>query len=563
MIFSRIPYKTVRRGWKVVKAELPAAIVSAIENSSDDPNHVHRSIHCINILYRKFLIKEMEIDDYFTISDAFKNYLFNGSRKYHPLLTTTIVQDLGILERVTLQSGQLWARGKASRYKFNPKFIVGQSLEVIYYEVRLSQLTKRHINKEGRTPQLRGSGYLEEKLSSILDRVTLVLNKTEIEDMVLSRKGEIRYKVLSRSAKGKNGAIHYFKKGKKKVIKKGLYNDLDHFVNEKVDQIIMAHIISLISFKNRDYRNLHPHRDRHSKRLFHDLLNIPSCYLKHFRLDGENLYEIDLCSSQFCLFANILIRTKSQQTPYALYDEITNSLLDSLKEESRQLTLKQTSTNNGNKHKSYLSSHFLGKSVSAKNQELRSTKGIEDWIQESTGSKFYEYIHSVVQPEVPMNPGSIKDVKGLMLSAGFGDFRYSKASIEKQKLWKGFQEVMTILNGIKSHLGLKLLTFEESKNRYGIDLRSIVTEKTEDPDKGGSNLFSISLQRIESHIFIDSLLQRVYSKRLLAIPKHDSFLVKESEMKLVYKIMFKKLLRILGTNDSKNPNFSLRIPKPV
>lgn len=566
MQFSRNYYQTGRKGWKVTSCILPSSVVELIENHFTDPNEGHRAIHAVNILFHKALNRGLLPDEYILVADEYKGYLFNGNRNYFKIINRDLREKLTLLEPQKLSKGVIYCEGEAIRYRFNPKYVIDQEYVTVYYEQRTGTSERKYTKTKDLTSLNDAKDvFIEYRIQDILHRITLTLTEAEIEPVVRSRKGEIAEKIRRNSWQEKTGTIKYRKDNKIHTFKKGLYRDLEHFIRDRTEITIQQHISSLNRLLPGTERTL-PHRDKWGKRLYHDVVNVAKPYLKYLRLGGEPLFEIDLRNSQFCILANILLRT-SISNPTKPYSSIAETLLQAIDTDSRagkpgKEEKEEGETNNAG---AYLSSHFSIDKVVLFDKNSGRVEEIKRFIEASLNGpngSLYDFITGKLYDKDLINNELIEEVKSLMFQMLFCDLRYDKSSGDKKRLWKKLPESMRLISGIKAELAARLLTFE-SQSDSTFDIRQPVIEHMKDPDKAGSNLFCLGLQRIESIIFIDEILRLLLLAGLDVLSKHDSFLCKESEKEKVYEIVYRELLRILGSSAAGVPNFSLRLPRSV
>lgn len=143
------------------------------------------------------------------------------------------------------------------------------------------------------------------------------------------------------------------------------------------------------------------------------------------------------------------------------------------------------------------------------------------------------------------------DAKSLMMFVCFSDSKND--SDEKEKLKNLFPNIVAFMDAFKALHGAK----------YVLERRKMKGEEKYDKPYA---VFPVSLQQIESILFIDTLYPAVSDAGFKCLPKHDSLIVdedkKEEVLKIIQNIMngisFKYHLKINGKND-KNADLQKKI----
>lgn len=170
---------------------------------------------------------------------------------------------------------------------------------------------------------------------------------------------------------------------------------------------------------------------------------------------------------------------------------------------------------------------------------LKNCPDIEIFINASKQGCLYD----IVDQELGTHDKSI--IKKLFMVLAFGNAKRDLKSGLETKFAKSFPNLIKVFIGLKLYFGY---VFMQTKDRNLLKLR-YTRGKKKPRFKTGNNYLPIALQRMESEIFIQNILKRLYDENLIALSKHDSILCKLSDADKVEKIMKEELDRMLGTGN--------------
>lgn len=240
-------------------------------------------------------------------------------------------------------------------------------------------------------------------------------------------------------------------------------------------------------------------------RLHNRLLELPKECLGFLRLDGEKLAEIDLKNSQPALLLNILagnIDVTNQE--WTIFDFIDEVDLETLR--------KEFADNN-----------------SVYNKLLKSAQE----------GRVYE---TLMDLQEGVTRDEAKKIMMLVLFSGYKS--WSKKFLESNPILQYWKDTYPLLHDIIIKLKKG---FYHALKKEGLE-HPLIADKS--PYMASKALLPVFLQRVESSLFIDNILEDLNEKGIIAISKHDAIICKESESVLVEEIMRRKHLdNLIGINN--------------
>jgi len=373
-----------------------------------------------------------------------------------------------------------------------------------------------------------------------------------------------------------------------------LVDDPKEWIRKKIIEIQHYYLQSLCNFRYiRNRKNIICSRNETNGRLDTNLTNTPSMIFKYLKVDGEQLFNADLKNSQLTFFGILtyyLHRIDNVQSIFStflmspndtfpsfpsIYEKVIMNIINN-KEDIKNnrgrgicgsIQTKEDSTTN------YLSidySSFLGK------KKAQIFDKIQVFRKLCFSGRYYETMAGLMYDT---------RYKGTFSKcATFADLerkmKYAKSiNHEKHGVIGGAVQIrpniVTFGKTKESYTrefkairaDVKLLTFQTifSSYRFTNDLKTIL--KKEYPaaiyfidsfkKKYGSNQFSILLQTLESHVFIDGIYAECLERDIVCYTKHDSVLFKMSDYPKIMHITLKHLNAFFGKG-----NYKLEIEAP-
>ncbi len=220
----------VSKGKVIVKSRIPAELKRKIEVYARSKEELHRLAHLVVVLFRKFMQKDVKVTE---LCRSYILMILNGNKDYYRLFTKIVVERMKMVEVIVNKNGTKFStRNKTcKRYKLNEKYRDRKDFELIFYEQR--RPNKINLMKKVKVlpPVLQGVFHT-------MGRLGLTDNLQNIEKELKGSVDTLREKVRNRTIEMKNGNIHYIKGNEKTIYKKGKFDSLDHFVENKSDELL-------------------------------------------------------------------------------------------------------------------------------------------------------------------------------------------------------------------------------------------------------------------------------------------------------------------------------------
>ena len=288
--------------------------------------------------------------------------------------------------------------------------------------------------------------------------------------------------------------------------------DAAKFAKEKRQELKTRYLASLIALKQARKRPaIYCSRNDTNRRLDTNLTALKSELLGLVRLDGEPLVSIDLKNSQFSIMAWMI-----DQSELITYNENENVLPqgllgDKTKEISYQPIERQKSIINA--------AHFWLKIGSKSNIKYTKSNDCKRFKKLTKAGKFYEDLAAKMS-NADGQEITRAEAKSAMFLASFSSHRYQPPT--KRLLAQAYPDLVRWMDDFK---------------RAAIDHYLDQGEPKERARDMGKAALAVSLQRIESELFVDGILADLLGRGFRVFSKHDSILCKPSDLDAVLEIM--------------------------
>jgi hypothetical protein len=241
-----------------------------------------------------------------------------------------------------------------------------------------------------------------------------------------------------------------------------------------------------------------------NNRLEHKLLELPKECLRFLRVEGETLAEFDLKNSQPCILMNALFG--DLYVPYEDFQEVLNQ------QKASYYKLVETFKNNPK---------------------------LNELVTSAYSGKFYETLQRLSYDDITRDES--KKATMFVLFSGFNS--KWNASVD---MWKNnHPELYGFIKNLK-------------KRYYKVYKDNITKENSPDYDEFLKSSYSkstsflpVTLQKLESFIFLDHILVDILKNGLFTLSKHDAVLCKKSDADKIRTIMEKNLKQLLGVDRFK------------
>lgn len=534
---------------------LPKGIAHAIDTNAKDRREAERLIRLSKYILGKYIADEIDFDSNIEISKAhFSNQI--GS---HYLRDLQVLRNAGIVlsdDRYTMpkrdkNTGEQIAKGQCKRYQLNRDLVFTDPELVTYNETARKHFDSSYevretVNLLARLTVTIDARNLKRVVTDLVTR-QYVLDRCKINDAIPGGNYQIKGTKQIRSLAY---ILELAKRNKQDAI---LYRDrvylagAEKWISGKVSELRFIDFKNLKKLKDiRQRPNIHCKRNDTNQRLDTNLTNLKSEFIQYLRLDGERLWSIDLRNSQFTILARLIevgqLYSQSLDNKYFRKEKINDNFNISETFAAAKCTSDTSLVFYGSlpekpPFKSYqhvnevLSiinvNHFSQKTGEKSDVTDYNPTDLEHFKKSTKQGTFYEDFQQILKDEgQEYTRDEIKKMMFLMLFSARG---YNPP--EKRLLAKHYPSLVLFANEFK-----RLMSgfYEGDGLEYHIA-----------KDKGNAAL-AVTLQQLESAIFIDCILTRLLKSGYRVFTKHDSILCKESDVAAVEAIVREELDRELG-----------------
>ena len=491
---------------------LPLLLISKLKEVFDGKN-LNLAMKVCSTIYYKYILNKMDFEEYSVLSRNYKLLMLNNTRGNYKIIYNPLHKN-DILQKYVYKDGTTFSKFKklACKYRINPSYLTGELAKISYTTKKNNKSSPKKTDHEIpngfkiNLEKLRTTYITENEIDSILtEHWNYILNKVESKTYTTS-KGKLKYKANSKS--------------------KPILINIDklEFIESKAFDLKNRYKVVLnMALSN----TIEPNRNSTNFRLDYKLTNFPKIFVNLFELDSETITEIDLANSQLCIFFNYLDQVKLGKGILLDYVEpLINNYL---------FKLDNNSNKSGN---TYYCSDFWS-IYDQKDVRLFKELVYDGVIYDKLVSLSIESGHEKSRIEI----------KTLVFELIFGKYKSDKVNMSNI-LNQNFPNVIKLIKSLK-------MIFERLMERKELKpIRSLRSpENTTKSDlyyKCGNNYFPILMQRLESRIFIDHLLPKLYNKGICCLPKHDSILVCQSQRSKTLNLMNNELFNIFDNNFKLN-----------
>ncbi|MCB9310394.1 MAG: hypothetical protein H6567_10085 [Lewinellaceae bacterium] len=298
-------------------------------------------------------------------------------------------------------------------------------------------------------------------------------------------------------------------KSKRKI---PIHGEIDDYVSSETNKILNNLKMSLYKIVNKEHDN-HCSRNKTNRRMDHLITNLP----KHFRhkllINGEYMVLIDLSCSQFSIFSNFIYQIATKTNIFDLYkgyniDIELSILIDT-----------------------------INSLLPPKMWYVKTKDDINEYFDGFIDDAVLKDIYRTISHKMKLAD------RDAGKNCGFGILfgtHYKEASKTTEAIRKVYPIILEIIDKIKE----KFIDIEYKKaNVMGYDEYKKKYKKS--PVRIGSSKFSITLQKIESIIFIDNLLKYLEENGIKVVPCHDAIMVPISQKDQAIALMESVLVKYL------------------
>lgn len=497
---------------------LPILLISKLKELFDGKN-LNLAIKVCSTIYHKYILNKMDFEEYNVLSKSYKLLMVNNNNGNYKIIYNPLKKN-DILQKFVYKDGTTFSKLNhlACKYRINPSYLTGELAKISYTTKKNNKSKSKKTDYEIpngfkiNLEKLKATYTTENEIDSILtEHWNYILNKVESKTYTTPKIKKLKYKANSKS-------------DPLEIIDKSEFIESRAFDLRNRYKVILNMALS---------NTIEPKRNSTNFRLDYLLTNFPKIFVNLLELDSEPITEIDLANSQLCIFFNYLDQVKLRKGFLLdLVDPLINNYLFKLDNNSN---ISNNSSKSGN---TYYCSDFWS---------IFDQKDVRLFKELVYDGVIYDKL-VLLSIESGKEKSRI-EIKTLVFELIFGKYKSYKVN-ESNILNQNFPNVIKLIKSLK-------MIFEHLMDLKELEpIRSLRSSENEDINdlnyKSGNNYFPILLQRLESRIFIDHLLPKLYNKGICCLPKHDSILVCQSQRSKTLNLMNNELFNIFDNNFKLN-----------
>jgi hypothetical protein len=478
-------------------------------NSAYEYRTKNNFLLCIAIIHYHQVTKGIGINDYAPLGRNYWKKIFGGN--YHesviqPLLKRKIIECIDFGYRTIPDLTFQPIKGKHNglvgiRYRINPDLMDDLNETISYIDKgKVLTATERMLlgnlefmatgiadmNYHVSIDPVKACTWIENNAESICndflrkDYVQSLPDKLLIEYREYLERGSYNSKYLTVEA-ARNVAKE---KGKELFFFKDTFYiaDITEFLTQRVPALVYHYKnqVSLIySQPNEEKRN------PVTLRLYSNLVNFPSKILQFISINNSTVVQLDLRTSQFLIFANLL----------NVYVNVGEKHLLSLFKQKRNVTYLKRLSRILNQHEKQLPK------VAVDSHDIKSGQYSSADVTKFIRDVFFHDFYAVVQQELGLKDRML--AKRVLFKLLFKKTNRPDALLNK--LSQRYPVVMNIIAAFKK--------------------QNVKQNESADHDENYESNFSVFLQCIEGEIFVDNILEELRTTGVPCFSRHDSIVV--------------------------------------
>ncbi|MDQ2718221.1 MAG: hypothetical protein M3Z26_00465 [Bacteroidota bacterium] len=497
------------------KILLPEELIDALRNVSTKIRRKNAAKFC-SIIFQKIELENLPINSYINLSQNYLEKVFNG--RYNEWLSE--LKKLNIIEEYFYGLNDNFEKvsfipsaGKSKRYRINPALLTTnfKSWEIVEkdlsnYENIVSELKSFHFDVDKLIAAV--DEIAENKIKSLK-----IIQPTYTSALLFN----VQFQNLSFDKMSLKKALKIANENDMVLIKDKRKYSIDYLESYQARKRNSCEFFLLKNIHALKNSYFYPSRNETNFRLDYNFTNMDKNLLKII-LSDNNKSEIDLSNSQFILFSNVILNILNKNIDN-IHSDINNSKLNTDKHSNNNSNINTSIHSNTYKDIptpiTYIYVHTFF--------DNPTLKAVLDRFENMTSY----YVHTFSQSDPYYLHTFLKEVKlfsDLCFSGKLYSFINEKLNIEDGKLL--MMEIA--FSSEKNHTKKKA----ELKTYFPNIIGFIDRFKKQN----GYKNFSISLQQIESVLFIDTILPAV-QKSFSCLPKHDSIIINQKDVNEVMAIL--------------------------
>lgn len=506
--------KTKHRKQYTKEEYLPVKLIKKLQedifsNSGYEYRTKNNFLQCVSIIHYHQVTNSIGINDYVPLGRNYWKKIFGGN--YHesviqPLLKRQIIERLDFGYRtfpdITVQTTKGKHGGLVGvRYRINPDLMDDQ-YEIMSYIGKGKVLTATErmllgnqefiatgitdMNYHVSIDPVKACTWIENNAESICndflrkDYVRSLPDKLLIEYREYLERGSYNTKYLTveaarNVAEDKDKELFFFKDT-------FYIADITEFLNQRVPSLVYHYKnqVSLIYSQPIEEK-----RNPVTLRLYSNLVNFPSKILQFISINNSTVVQLDLRTSQFLIFANLL----------NVYVNIGEKHLLSLFKQERNVTYLKRLIRILNQYEKQLPN--VAVDIHDINSGQYSSADVTKFIRDV----FFHDFYAVVQQELGLKDRML--AKRVLFKLLFKKTNRPDALLNK--LLQRYPVVMSIIAAFKQ--------------------KDVKQNESADHDNNHESNFSVFLQCIEGEIFVDNILEELRTDGVPCFTRHDSIVV--------------------------------------
>lgn len=513
--------KIANRKTYVKQAFLPVLLTrklrdSVFNNSKYQYTTKNNFLQCVEIIYFHQVKQGIGLNNYVPLGSDYWKAIYGGN--YHERVIAPLLNEHRIIEshdfgyRTFPDKTNKVTRGKHNgqvgiRYRINPDLLDDQHVAIPYIQKgRVLTALERMLFRDEEfiitgIPDMDFRVSIDHNKASkwVDSNAEIIFDEFMKPDYIQSIPDSLKIECKELIEKSGNWTYNtkYRSIGAAKLVaetrKKELFYFKDSFYIADTKEFLKQRVQSLRYHYKHQISQIYalPITEKRSPvtlRLYSELTNFPSKVLQFININNKTVVQLDLRTSQFLIFANLL-------NVYLSHGE--QFLLTKFKREKNQTYLKKLVTILKN-HKSQLPQ--IGVDINDRTSGQFSLSDVTAFIQDVFFTDFYD----VVQNELGFKERLL--AKHVMFKLLFKKTNRPDALLSK--LSQRYPVVMNIIADFKTQ-DTEHRSNKESKGRG---------------DDHGSN-FSVFLQCIEAEIYVDNILKNLRDAGIPCFTRHDSVVV--------------------------------------
>ena len=479
-----------------------------ILNKKYEYRTINNFLQCISIIYHYQIKHGIGLNDYVPLGSKYWKKLYGNNyyqRVIEPLLKNQVIESYDFGYRTFPNSSKNKNIGKLNgtvgiRYRINPMLLNNQFTSIPYIEKGkvFTGLERMHHSRlqftSNGVPKInyhisidlnKANDWVENNAERIINNYMNIDFINDLPDDLSIQYTEhldsgynTKYSSVKSAkfvASSKNKELFYFKD-------KFYIADTGFFINQRIPALIHHYKRQISQIGSMP---IEEQRNQLTLRIYSHLTNFPSNILQLISINNNTVFQFDLRTSQFLIFANLL-------NVYIIHGE---KHLLSLFKQKRTLTYLKRLIKILNAHKNQLPT--VGIDINDINSGINISSDVIKFIRDV----FYADFYSVVQGEM-----------------GFKERILAKYLVFKL-LFKRTNRPDKLLNklNVRYPILLNIITAFKTQKNSKI--------KSEDSDEDKETNFSVFLQCVEGEIYVDNILKQLRENDIPCFTRHDSIVV--------------------------------------